>query len=117
MFAVRQRYRGQSGVEQVFVLRVFSLLHASQHALAGAADAGEEASEDRPLNMNSMTGRSARLTAFRYMIRTFLLYTTGGKNNTHFIDYPSIWDMGDRERRSDLLWSIWPAGFERTAWR
>lgn len=66
MFAVRQRYRGQSGVEHVFVFRVFSLLHASQHALACAPVAGEETNEERPVNMNSTTIRSKRLTAFMY---------------------------------------------------
>ncbi len=34
VFAVRQRYRGQSCVEQVFALRAFSLLHASQQDFA-----------------------------------------------------------------------------------
>ncbi len=74
MFAVRQRYRGQSGVEQVFALRVFSLLHASQHALADASGACAATNEDSPVNMNNMTSRSARLTAFVYDDCMALLY-------------------------------------------
>ncbi len=66
MFAVRQRYRGQSGVEQVFALRAFSLLQASQHALADASGACAETNEERPVNMKNMTTRSARLIVFVY---------------------------------------------------
>ncbi len=74
MFAVRQRYRGQSGVEQVFVLWVFSLLHASQHALADAAGAYEETNEERPVNMNSTTIKSTRLTILKCPDCIKLLY-------------------------------------------
>ncbi len=75
IFAARQRYRGQSGVEQVFVLRVFSLLHASQHALTGASDICAATNEERPVNMNSTTSRSARLTDFVYDDCITLLYS------------------------------------------
>lgn len=75
MLAVRQRYRGQSGVEQVFVLRAFSLLHASQHVLADSACTGADTSEERPVNMKITTAKSARLTIFEYIDRMALLYS------------------------------------------
>ncbi len=62
--AARQRYSGQSGVEHVFVLRAFSLLQASQHALTGAFSAGLARSEERPVNRKSTTARRIRLTIF-----------------------------------------------------
>ncbi len=60
--AARQRYSGQSGVEHVFVLRAFSLLQASQHALTGEFITGFAPSEERPVNMKSTTARRTRLT-------------------------------------------------------
>ncbi len=66
VFAVRQRYSGQSGVEQAFALRAFSLLHASQHALVDASGACAPTNDERPVNMKSTTTRSARLTVFIY---------------------------------------------------
>ncbi len=62
--AVRQRYRGQSGVEQAFGPRAFSLLQASQHALTGVSDAGVATSEEIPVNRKSTTARRIRLTIF-----------------------------------------------------
>lgn len=74
MFAVRQRYRGQSGVEQVFPVWVFSLLHASQHALVGASDTNGEENAGKPLNMNSTMTKSTKLTVFKYSDRMVILY-------------------------------------------
>ncbi len=74
MFAVRQRYSGQSGVEQAFALLVFSLLQASQHALEGALDAGEEATADRPVNINSKTTRIKALVILKDTECMLLLY-------------------------------------------
>ncbi len=82
MFAVRQRYSGQSGVEQVFVLWAFSLLHASQHALADASGACATTKDERPVNRKSTTTSSARLTDFTYDDRIVLLYIGEGKKQS-----------------------------------
>lgn len=84
MFAVRQRYRGQSGVEQVFAFRVFSLLQASQQDFADASGVCAATNEERPLNMISTTSRSARLMVLEYAGCMVILYNDKEKMQSVF---------------------------------
>ncbi len=91
---MRHRYRGQSGVEHAFELRVFSLAHASQHALTGAFVACVAISEERPVNMKSTTARSETITILKYSDCMISLYMSITKKSNdkirNYYDKPRI---------------------------